>query len=754
MKSSPTYRPGQGSAQAAGYTAPSPVAPAARGITVRGLGLNGWRGFTVGAVVAAAASLGFIAWTMLRIGGDQATIAVDDLGEALAALVATSSCWFAAYQTAGRTRLAWALLGASAFSWGAGEVVWSVYEVGMNVPVPFPSAADVGFLIAVPLTVAGVLAFTSAPSRLATRGEALLAGAIVALSLLFVAWALGLGMVYATSSASPAAQLIGLAYPVGDIITITVLVLALRRARRTELGRLFLILGGLASAALANSAFAYLTATGLYHAIGSVLDAGWVVGYLMIAVAPLWPSAGDENPPAEGPIALWQLALPWTAVLAASLVAVRLALADHSLDRFATVLAGGIGILLVGSQVLSHRDSLTLLVKSQRAEGALAGHNRLLDEIVSHAPLGIARVGLDMKIIDVNPRLASLLRTKPNEMVGTTVGQYLQADELARVAGIFQTLWHGAVDSIESDSRALRADHTEVWLHWSATVVRTASGRVDYFLAMYEDTDAEHAANEAAAAHLAGIERLNQLKSEFISLVSHEFRTALVGIQGFSEMIRDEDISIVDAKGFAADINKDALRLNRMINDMLDLDRIEAGRLTLVIEPVSINDLLSRAADRARASSAKHTVTCDLDARRPMVRCDADRISQVVANLLNNAVKYSPAGGDITVTSRAGASQVEVSVRDHGVGIAADFVPHLFSRYERYEKMSGKITGTGLGLAIAKEIVEHHGGKIWVDSEQGKGSDFHFTLPRTVAATSLPAPAQNDAAAMTGSETP
>src|SRR2546427_11905579 len=98
---------------------------------------------------------------------------------------------------------------------------------------------------------------------------------------------------------------------------------------------------------------------------------------------------------------------------------------------------------------------------------------------------------------------------------------------------------------------------------------------------MYEDTDAEHAANEAAAAHLAGLERLNRLKSEFESLVSHEFRTALVGISGFSEMIRDEDVSLDEAKVYAGDINKDAERLNRMLNDMLDLDRFDTARFSI-----------------------------------------------------------------------------------------------------------------------------------------------------------------------------
>jgi len=246
---------------------------------------------------------------------------------------------------------------------------------------------------------------------------------------------------------------------------------------------------------------------------------------------------------------------------------------------------------------------------------------------------------------------------------------------------------------------------------------------------MYEDTDAQHAANEAATAHLAGIERLNQLKSEFITLVSHEFRTGLVGIQGFSEMIRDSDLEVADIKSFAGDINKDAQRLNRMINDMLDLDRIEAGRLTLRMESVDINLVLEEAVERARASGEQHAINVDLDPTRPTAHCDADRVAQIVANLLTNAIKYSPDGGEITVSSRAAEGFVEVGIRDHGVGIAPEFAKRLFSRYERYEKTSGKIIGTGLGLAIARQIVEMHGGRIWVDTSVGSGSDFRFTLP-------------------------
>ncbi len=687
------------------------------------------------ATLAAIAAAAFLVWTALRIGGDKPTIALDDIGEAVASGIAAISLALAARRSSGRLRGAWALLAASAASWTVGEAIWSWYEVFQGMAVPFPSAADAGFLLGIPLAMGGVLAFSTAPHRLATRGEAVLAGTIVALSLLFVGWALGLRSVYDQSQQPLPATLIGLAYPVGDIVIITVLIIALRRTTRAQLGRMLLLIGGLASNAVADSAFTYLTANGSYHAIGSVLDIGWVIGYFLIALAPLWPVPAQESDTAEGPISLWQMALPWMAVLAASLSAIGIAATNRVMDQFETVLAGGIGVLFVTNQVLTHRDSLDLLMQSHRAEAQLQARTTLLNQVIVQAPLGIARVGVDMKIIDANPRLGILLHTKPTEMIGDSVAHFLPPDELERVVQTFQPLWSGAVDTIESDSHALRADGTTVWLHWSATSIKQRAGHTDFFLAMFEDATAEHTAQEAAMANLAGLERLSKLKSEFVSLVSHEFRTALVGIQGFSEMIRDQDLAPDEAKAFAGDINSDAQRLNRMITEMLDLDRIEAGRMTLNIAPLDLNVILAEAAQRARATSAKHSIVTRLDPALPAVRGDSDRLFQVVSNLLSNAVKYSPGGGEILVTSQVQDGAVQVNVRDHGLGIPPEFVTRLFGRYERYEdKNKAKIIGTGLGLAITHQIVEMHGGKIWVDSTVGTGSEFHFTVPVHVPA--------------------
>ncbi|HKY52013.1 MAG TPA: GAF domain-containing protein, partial [Candidatus Limnocylindria bacterium] len=226
------------------------------------------------------------------------------------------------------------------------------------------------------------------------------------------------------------------------------------------------------------------------------------------------------------------------------------------------------------------------------------------------------------------------------------------------------------------------------------------------------------------------LERLNRAKSEFVSIVSHEFRTPLTGIQGFSEMMRDEDLSLEEMREYAGDINKDAQRLNRMINEMLDLDRMESGRMTLHPERIDLNAVVDDVADRVRPNAPNHTLTLDLQRDMPPITADRDRMTQVVSNLLNNAVKYSPTGGRITVTTHATDSELRLDVRDEGLGIPPDAIESIFERYSRVDTQATKdIPGTGLGLPIVRQIVQLHGGRVWAESELGRGSVFHVVLP-------------------------
>jgi signal transduction histidine kinase len=232
-----------------------------------------------------------------------------------------------------------------------------------------------------------------------------------------------------------------------------------------------------------------------------------------------------------------------------------------------------------------------------------------------------------------------------------------------------------------------------------------------------------HEAQTTALANLAVLERLNRLKTEFLTRISHQFRTALVGIQGFSELIRDsEHLDLVEVRAFASDIYKDAERLDRTFNEMLELDGMEAGRAPLKVARVDLNHLINEVVEATRKQSPDHILVVRLDPSDPVVSCDREKVSQLVTILLTNATKYSPAGREVMLTSRVGLGDVEVTVKDHGHGMPADVDGGLLVGNQQRQ-------GRGLGLQIARQIVDMHGGRIWFESAAGKGSEFHFTLP-------------------------
>jgi signal transduction histidine kinase len=228
----------------------------------------------------------------------------------------------------------------------------------------------------------------------------------------------------------------------------------------------------------------------------------------------------------------------------------------------------------------------------------------------------------------------------------------------------------------------------------------------------------------------AQLGRLNKIKSDFVSIVGHEFRTPLTSIQGFSEIIRDEDLTREEVTEYAADINAEAQRLSRLIDDMLDLDRMESGRLTLHREPVDLNTLITEVAGDMRSSAPQHVLRLDLGDALPPLSGDRDKLRQVLTNLLSNAVKYSPEGGEITLSSRVEGACVHVRVQDHGVGIPPEALEAIFERYARIDSDATRsIQGTGLGLPIVRRIVALHGGAVWAESAPGQGSVFHATIP-------------------------
>ena len=231
------------------------------------------------------------------------------------------------------------------------------------------------------------------------------------------------------------------------------------------------------------------------------------------------------------------------------------------------------------------------------------------------------------------------------------------------------------------------------------------------------------------------LDAANRHKSQFLASVSHEVRTPLNSIIGFSEVLRDELFGDLNARQqrYVQHIAESGRHLLALINDILDLSKVEAGRMDLELGPVALAELLGKGLTVIRDRASRHEIELhlDLDPQITSVQADERKVKQIVFNLLSNAVKFTPDGGRVDVALRAiGHDFVQISVYDRGPGVALEDQDRIFEEFEQGgHGVLRAQEGTGLGLTVAKRLVELHGGQIWVHSRPGAGSAFSFTLP-------------------------
>lgn len=247
---------------------------------------------------------------------------------------------------------------------------------------------------------------------------------------------------------------------------------------------------------------------------------------------------------------------------------------------------------------------------------------------------------------------------------------------------------------------------------------KDAKGRVSGAVAVFQD--------------ISKAKEAEQLKDEFMSLVSHELRTPLTSIKGAARTLLrhystlDENTRLELLK----DVDEESDRLYRLVENLLDFSRAEAGVLRLTTEPVHIGKLAARLVAEMEGRSERHRFSLDFPPDLPAAEADPLRLEQVLRNLLDNAIKYSPQGGSIEVSGSIWDRMLKVAVRDHGMGISARDREKVFGRFQRAaDARVGRTQGVGLGLAICRRLVEAHGGKIWIENPDGEGSVFAFTLP-------------------------
>jgi diguanylate cyclase (GGDEF)-like protein len=245
-------------------------------------------------------------------------------------------------------------------------------------------------------------------------------------------------------------------------------------------------------------------------------------------------------------------------------------------------------------------------------------------------------------------------------------------------------------------------------------------------------------ASEAARA--AALEELSRLKSEFISVASHELRTPMATVLGFSELLLDEVDPADPRHQYVSVIHQDAIQLSTLVNNLLDISRIETGRLAVELEPVDLEAVLRPLVTMLSAPAPRHDLVVELDPAARWVLADAAKLNQILMNLVGNAIKYSPGGGDVIVRSAPMSDgRVQLSVTDQGMGIPEEHLEQIFERFYRVDSSETRaIPGTGLGLYIVRHLVELHGGAIVAESGNGRGSTFRFTLSAAVPPPVVP----------------
>jgi len=301
-------------------------------------------------MAAGLATLLFLLWIVLRIDGPRVTDAVDDIGELVAALCAAFLCGLAARRvTVGRA--SWLLLAVSSFAWATGEALWSYYDLIRGVQVPFPSWADAGFLAAIPFACAGLVLFPSSRQRTALRVQSLLDGCIIATTMLFASWATVLGPLFRSHQGSVLKQTISLAYPVSDVVMMSLVVILISRAGRRGWISLGLVMTGLVAFAVADSSFTYLTEVNSYGS-GNFLDTGWVAGYLLISLGAWWALTSPLRQAEQTEASTVSLVAPYLPVLVVLAVTSVQLLRGRHINPVAWAMALSLVVLVLSREVL------------------------------------------------------------------------------------------------------------------------------------------------------------------------------------------------------------------------------------------------------------------------------------------------------------------------------------------------------------------------------------------------------------------
>ncbi|MFI2364245.1 response regulator [Promicromonospora sp. NPDC019610] len=652
---------------------------------------------------------------------------------AAAGVAAAISCAQRAARSTGRRRRAWFLLSLGGVVGLAGNVYSGL--------VGDPETGDAAYIAALLLGVVGLSLFPAVRPRGQELVRMLLDSIVVGGSVLYIAL-FAVALQADTPYAEPA--LTAYALPVVDALLATLAVQVMTRSNIAERVPLVLVGGGFVLYAVADVAFALLSAAGGFT-FGSPVDAAWAGGYIAIALAARHPAASgspvvdraEHGTPVLGTVVTFCL------FLAAALVRV-IQSGNQTLPAVANALWVAVLVAVVARQILvvvdneSLRHGLERRVQERTTQlrSLASERERTLESVAD----GIYGVDPDGHVTFVNAAAAYTLGAPASDLVGRDAhatfhapgkdGTPLPADRCY----IAEALRDGVTVTAEQDVY-LRLDGKEVPVEVTASPLRdddVIRGAVVVFRDVTERREME------------------RIKDEFVSVVSHELRTPLTAIRGALSLL-DSD-ALDDSPEQAARMVRVALtsseRLGRLVDDILDTERLEAGTTQLELAEHPLGDLVAAAVDQVAVLADDAGITLEPAGTTEIVRADPERIVQTLTNLLGNAVRFSPPGSTVRVTAAPVGDLVEIRVDDEGRGIPPDKLEAVFRRFEQVDASDTRERGgSGLGLTIARSIVERHGGRLWAVSEgEGTGTSFRFTLWRATPHAAQPPERADDAA--------
>lgn len=394
--------------------------------------------------------------------------------------------------------------------------------------------------------------------------------------------------------------------------------------------------------------------------------------------------------------------------------------------RFSSVaLLALMGSVVAGVLSVAHATVRRTNVELETRAGDLHEIATRQRAIVDSAMDAILTLDPDGRIESINRAGERMFGYQPAQLLGHHVQRVLdlRRDDEGDFIGRLETRREALVAGVVKELTAHRADGSRFPADVALGVMALPDGM--HVVAMIRD--------------ISDRKRTEQLKNEFVSTVSHELRTPLTSIAGSLGLLAGGAVGILPPKGarLIEIAHANCHRLVRLINDILDIEKIESGELRFHMACVAMAELVARSVEGLRGYAEQHGVRIDLIGETPaaLVHADPDRIVQVVTNVVSNAVKFSPAQGVVEVAMACGDGFVRLSVRDHGPGVPDDFRDRIFSKFAQADSTDTRRKGgTGLGLAISKEIADRHGGRIWFESRPGLGATFHLDLPLDAAA--------------------